>query len=156
MYIDNVKFAKSGQKLSGTLDLAVIQRVQEIGEYSGIVEYTLAGSMDNLNRSILKLSIYGKITALCQNCLERMELTLDNQSQITIFYTEDQLDAALFADGESEVDDGIIAETEFDVMQLLEDEIIILLPYASKHESCIGLSYHDDEESPFSVLKHII
>jgi uncharacterized metal-binding protein YceD (DUF177 family) len=41
-------------------------------------------------------------------------------------------------------------------MQLVEDEVIMLLPCAPKHDSCIGLSYHDKVESPFNVLKQII
>ena len=69
---------------------------------------------------------------------------------------EDQLDATLFAEGDSDVEDGVVAEAEFDIMQLLEDEVIMLLPYASKHESCIGMSYHDSSDSPFDILKNII
>lgn len=155
MYINNVKFAKAAEEISGEVDLTKVARVQEIDEYKGTIKYKLTGGSDKVNRPTLTLSIYGTIWALCQNCLCPMELTLDNESQITIFYTEDQLDAALFAE-ESDADDGVLAENEFDVMQLVEDEIIILLPYAIRHESCIGLSYHDDEKSPFSALKHII
>jgi uncharacterized protein len=85
-----------------------------------------------------------------------MTIELDNQSQITIFFTEDQLDHAMFSEDGSDVEDGVLAETEFDVMQLVEDEVIMLLPLAPKHEECIGLSYHDEETSPFSELKNII
>jgi uncharacterized protein len=85
-----------------------------------------------------------------------MEIILENRAQLTIFPTEAQLDQALFADGESEVEDGVVAEAEFDVMQLVEDEIIMSLPYAAKHDSCIGMNYHDESTSPFSVLKQII
>lgn len=156
MYIDNVKFAKSGKVINGKLDLLKCERIQEIDQFSGEVSYELVGYLDTLNRPTLKLSIYGIIGTLCQNCLQPMELTLDNQSCITVFFNEDQLDAALFADGDSDVEDGVLAEAEFDIMQLVEDEVIMLLPYASKHESCIGLSYHDSADSPFGVLKNII
>ncbi len=156
MYIDNVKFAKSGKEIKGKLDLLKCERIQEIDKFSGEISYRLVGCVDTLNRPTLKLSIYGIIGTLCQNCLQDMELELDNQSRITVFFNEEQLDAALFAEEDSDVEDGVLAEAEFDVMQLLEDEVIMLLPYASKHESCIGMSYHDSADNPFDILKNII
>lgn len=155
-YINNVKFAKEEQQLSGVLDLAKSERISELDDYSGEIKYSLIGMKDELNRPTLQLSIYGIISALCQNCLQKMTIELDNQSQITIFFTEDQLDHAMFSEDGSDVEDGVLAETEFDVMQLVEDEVIMLLPLAPKHEECIGLSYHDEETSPFSELKNII
>ncbi len=156
LYVDNVKFAKAKKKLAGELDLVQSTRVKELGEFTGIIKYNLDGAVDSLNRPVLILSIYGIISTLCQNCLQSMELNIDNQSRITVFFNEDQMDKAMFADIESEVEDGVLAESEFDVMQLVEDEVIMLLPYASKHDECIGLSYHDDADSPFSKLKNII
>lgn len=156
MYIDNVKFAKNQQNISGEIDLGNIERIQEIDSYSGIVKYSLTGDVDKLNRPVLILSICGKIAALCQNCLEPIEISLDNLTNVTIFFNEDQLDEALFSDETSEVEDAILAEEEFDVMNLIEDEIIICLPYASKHDDCVGLEYRDDIKSPFGILKDII
>jgi uncharacterized protein len=146
-YINNVKFAKEEQQLSGVLDLAKSERISELDDYSGEIKYSLIGMKDELNRPTLQLSIYGIISALCQNCLQKMTIELDNQSQ---------LDHAMFSEDGSDVEDGVLAETEFDVMQLVEDEVIMLLPLAPKHEECIGLSYHDEETSPFSELKNII
>lgn len=156
LYIDNVKFARAKRKLDGELDLSKCSRIQEIDNFTGVLKYELVGSADSLNRPVLILSIYGIIGTLCQNCLQAMEITIDNQSQITVFFNEDQLDKAMFSDDESDADDGVLAEAEFDVVQLVEDEVIMLLPYASKHDTCIGLSYHDKDESPFSQLKNII
>jgi uncharacterized protein len=156
VYINNVKFARSAQKLSGEINLGTVARIQEIGEFQGVVKYTLQGEVDRLNRPALVLSIYGIISALCQNCLHSLDISIENQTQITVFFNEDQLDAALFSESESDVVDGVLAEDEFDVMQLVEDEVIMLLPCAAKHDSCIGLSYHDKVESPFNILKQII
>lgn len=156
LYVDNVKFAKAKSKLDGELDLMQSARIKELGDFSGVIKYNLEGTLDSLNRPVLILSIYGIIGTLCQNCLQPMELNIDNQSRITVFFNEDQMDKAMFSDPESEVEDGVLAESEFDIMQLVEDEVIMLLPYASKHDECIGLSYHDDADSPFSKLKNII
>lgn len=157
MYIDNLKFAKSGQSIEGELDVGLVERIQEIEEYKGVIKFQLAGSVDNLNRPTLNLHIHGIITTLCQNCLQPMEIQLDNSSAITIFFTEEQLDQALFSEDEDQgAEDGVLVEQEFDVMNLVEDEVIVSLPYVSKHDACVGLSYHDDTANPFSVLKKII
>jgi len=156
MYINNVKFAKNNQRQTGKVDLTKLSRVQEIDSYSGELNFELIGLVDKLNRPTLNLRIYGIIHTLCQNCLQPMDVQIDNTSGITVFYTEEQLDAALFGDASSGVEDGVLAEEEFDVMQLVEDEVIMLLPYATKHEKCIGMSYADKAENPFEVLKNII
>lgn len=156
MYINNVKFAKSNQAINAKIDLSKLERVREIGDYSGDIEFALNGFIDKLNRPTLSLRVYGIIRTLCQNCLQPMDVAIDNVSEITIFFDEDQLDASLFGENDSGVADGVLAEEEFDVMQLVEDEIIMLIPYANKHESCVGLSYTDNVESPFNVLKKLI
>ena len=156
MYINNVKFAKSAQECVGKIDLSAQPRIQEIDNYTGALSFKLVGFVDKLNRPTLSLTIHGIIHALCQNCLQPMEVSIDNHSEITVFYTEDELDAALFGGHDSEVEDGVLAEEEFDVMQLVEDEVIMLIPYAHRHESCVGLSYADEADSPFKMLKEII
>lgn len=156
MYINNIKFAKNKQEIAGKIDLSKQPRIQEIDNYTGILDFKLLGVIDKLNRPTLSLTIYGIIHALCQNCLHPMDVSIDNCSEITIFYTEAELDAALFSGHDPEVGDGILAEDEFDVMQLVEDEVIMLIPYAHRHESCIGLSYSDNADNPFKILKKII
>lgn len=156
MYINNIKFARNNQQQKGVLDLKKLSRVQEIDDYAGEIDYELTGFVDKLNRPTLSLRVYGTIHTLCQNCLQPMDVAIDNTSKITVFFSEEDLDAALFADAGSGVEDGVVAEEEFDVMQLVEDEIIMLLPYATKHETCVGMSYADKAENPFEVLKKII
>lgn len=156
LYINNIKFAQEHGFISGNIDVIKSERIQELGEYTGVIDYKLTGLVDNLNRPTLKLQICGIISASCQNCLQPLEIKLDTQSLITIFYNEDRLDAALFGDHETGVADGVLADAEFNVVQLVEDEIIMSLPYAVKHNECLGLSYHDETSSPFNVLKKII
>lgn len=156
MHINNVKFANNKQELKGKLDLSKLERIQDLGNYTGILDFELKGYIDKLNRPTLSLYVCGIICTSCQNCLQPMNVSIDNQTEITVFYTEDQLDASLFEDKISGVSDGVLAEEEFSVMQLVEDEVIMLIPCASKHESCIGLSYTDDVESPFKILKKLI
>ncbi len=156
LYINNVKFAKENRVLSGKLDLASVPRINEIDDYRGVVDYTLSGFMDELNRPTINLKVCGIISALCQNCLQEMQISLDNLSRITVFYNEEDLDSALFSGESTDVEDGVLAENEFDVMMLVEDEVIMLLPLAPKHDACLGLSYHDDVASPFSELKKLV
>ncbi len=156
MKINNVKFAKAREQLSAVIQLSDLARVQEIDQYGGEISFKLLGDVDNLQRPTLQLSIYGIISTLCQNCMHPLEIKIDNLTVLTVFFSEEKLDQALFSEEGSEVVDGVLAEDDFNVMQLVEDEIIMLLPYAPKHESCLGLSYHDPVENQFGVLKKIV
>jgi uncharacterized protein len=151
-YIDNVDFAKKEQSLSGTVDAAKWKRASEMFEaISGNIHYSITGLVDQKNKPILKLVIYGKITTLCQNCLEKMDIDVDYHNSIPVYYTESDMDNALFGN-ESEYSDGVLADAHFDIENFIEDELIMLLPIAPKHDACNTITYQDKPDSPFSVL----
>lgn len=152
IYIDNIDFAKNRQTTNASVDVSKLKRATELFEnLTGNLEYTITGDIDGKNKPILKVTICGKITTLCQNCLENMEIAIEHSGLLHIFYNESDLDLALFGD-DSEYEDGILADTHFDIQNFIEDELIMLLPMAPKHEQCINMSYHDKPESPFKVL----
>ena len=155
-YIDNVDFAKSNHKTSGNIDVATFTRASELfDELTGNINYTLTGSVNENNMPILQVTIYGKITTLCQTCLEKIEIPLDVTNSIPIFYNESDLDHALFGE-DSRYDDGILADSNFDIYNFIEDEIIMLLPFAPKHDRCIEVKHTDETNRPFAVLKQLI
>lgn len=156
MIIDNVKFARQGQNVSRELDIAGFSRLQEILKCSGKIKFDLTGSVDYANRPTLTLKVCGIITTLCHGCMQPVDTTISNATIITLFFNEEALDNALFFDEESNVEDGELANEEFNVLDLVEDELIMCLPLAPKHETCNGISYSDNIASPFDKLKQII
>lgn len=156
LYIDNVDFAKNNRALSGNLDAINLMRAAELfDELNGEVSYTIKGSIDNKNKPMLTIEICGKITTLCQNCMEKMEIPLKASSIVPIFYSENDLDQGLFGD-EHQYDDGILADTNFDILNFVEDEVIMLLPLAPKHNRCKEFKHADKADSPFAALKQLL
>jgi|SRR6185437_9121796 len=151
-YIDNVDFAKNGQTIEGQVKASDLTRACEIlDELSGNLQYTISGSVNHKNKPVLAIRIYGKITTLCQNCLEKLDIPIDCSNIVPIFYTESDMDKALFGD-EAQYTDGILADATFDIESFVEDELIMSLPIAPKHKTCKGVTYHEKPDSPFSVL----
>ncbi|MFD2448348.1 YceD family protein [Vogesella fluminis] len=71
---------------------------------------------------------------------------------ITLFSREDKLEAAVEADDEL---DAILAEETFDVIALIEDEIIMGLPLSLMHDDCDTEELKRakaDKPNPFAVL----
>ncbi|MCC2624772.1 MAG: metal-binding protein [Burkholderiales bacterium] len=151
-YIDNVNFAKKQRTINGSINSDSLKRTAEIlEELGGDINYTIAGSIDHKNKPVLTIRIYGKITTLCQNCLEKLDIPIDCSNDVPIFYTEADMDNALFGD-EAGYDDGILADANFDIESFVEDELIMSLPIAPKHKTCNLVEYHDKPNNPFSVL----
>jgi uncharacterized protein len=81
-----------------------------------------------------------------------MPVNLVADSVITLFISEEKMDAAVEDDDEL---DAILAEPEFDVLALIEDEIIMGLPLSPLHDDC-GNALLDrakaDKPNPFALL----
>lgn len=136
MYIDCLDFIKGHQTISQQLDVKTLSRANELFDnLHGILDFNLSGEINKQNRPILRLKICGKIMTSCQNCLEEVEIPLDCDVVIPVFYNERELNFAL-QDQDSGDYSGIVAEAHFDVLNFVEDEIIMLLPIAPKHEEC--------------------
>jgi uncharacterized protein len=153
-YIDNIEFAKKEQKIDDEINVALLSRANELFEnLSGQLHYTIIGSVDKKNKPVLIIGICGKITTSCQNCLEKLTLDINHNNILPIFYTEDDMDKALFGD-EATYTDGILKDANFGIENFIEDELIMLLPIAPRHDRCSNITHHDKPNSPFSVLKN--
>ncbi|MCE2706472.1 MAG: hypothetical protein LW807_05290 [Proteobacteria bacterium] len=136
MEINVLEFAKNKQSICSTLDVQNLERVKEITEgIQGALSFKLSGDINEKNRAVLKLYICGKITASCQNCLELVEITVENNIVVPVFNTEEELDDALLDKNNADCD-GIVANTQLNVLDFVEDEIIMLIPVALRHENC--------------------
>ncbi len=151
MYINNKQFALDGLSLDGEILIENCSRVSELHEkISGVVKYNIVGGRDDANRLVLKVSICGIICPLCQNCLELMSLTIEHYSMPVIFNDEAMMHSALFDN--NEVEDAILADSEFDVLNFLEDELILLIPIAPRHDECVGGALVDKIKSTIQPI----
>lgn len=156
MLINNIEFACKRQTTSGTVDLVKLTRANNLlDELEGELTFKVQGDLDSSKRPILNVIICGKMHALCQTCLSKMEIPVQHTGEVAIFDNEADLEEALFGE-EAAYSDGILTDPEFDLLNFIEDEIIMLIPVAPKHDSCDPVSYKDESNNPFGAIKQLI
>jgi uncharacterized protein len=154
MLINNLEFAKNKESFTKIFKMSEFTRASDmLDQLEGELQVNVTGNFDD--KPILIISIYGKMYTSCQSCLNRIEITIDNKSMVSIFNNESELDQALF-DENSATHDGVIADSQFNMFDFIEDEIIMLLPFAPKHEQCTSKVSISDSNHPFSQLKDLI
>lgn len=133
LIFDNAEFARLERTLRGELALAQLPRVASEVLSGEVIEYVLVGGTDKYRRYTLDLGLTGHLALKCQRCLKAVDFDLDVATHFTLFADEARLEAA---DAEDDELEGLLFEQQFDLLSLLEDEILLSLPYAAVHEAC--------------------
>lgn len=154
LIIDNGEFARQEKARSGEIPLAQLPRLASDVLGGSPVSFELAGGSDRRRRYTLDLRLHGDLRIKCQRCLGEMPFDLDVATRFTLFSDEARLEAA---EAEDEEIDGLLIEREFNLTALIEDEILLTLPYAAAHEHCESAEAVEDaakpqKPNPFAVL----
>ncbi|MDK2123826.1 YceD family protein [Chitinimonas sp. DQS-5] len=152
---DNGEFARQGRKITGKLSVVDMPRVADSVEKVEPFEFSLSGAMDRLQRPVLDLSLSGKVWLQCQRCLEPVDWPIKVETRFTLFSDESKLDEA---EQEDEELDGLLFDREFTVLALIEDEILLSLPYSPSHAACrsdADVKLKADKPNPFAVLAQL-
>jgi uncharacterized protein len=129
--IDSLEFARTGQALHGSLLLPELGRLKDsLADAVGTVEFDVTGGHDAHHRPILKVAIHGTLRLQCQRCLEALDYPLQILNTL-LLVGAGGAGAGELADEEIE---WIEASRELDLATLIEDEILLSLPYAPRHE----------------------
>ena len=151
--IDSLSFAREARILECELPVAGFERIQDgLTENVGVIRYRIEGGLGERNRPQLHLQLDGVLSLCCQRCLEGVEYSLQVSNVLEFVDNEDELTQEEIEDDSR---DFLPAQSEVDVVALIEDEIILDLPSAPRHESCVLPANEQDapEDSPFAVLK---
>ncbi len=151
--IDSLDFARNGMELRGEIAMAEMPRVQDLlASPEGQVSYVLRGLRDRNGKPMLELTLDGSCQLRCQRCLQGFAYPIRMTSRL-LPVPEEELDEA------SEEEDGvdrIPAEVQLNVLDLIEEEILLGLPLAPKHEfgACAAAveSPLPEARKPFDVL----
>ena len=151
--IDSLAFARENGSLQGELPVASLTRVLDLlADSAGDVVYRVQGSMGPRNRPQLTLQVDGTLSVCCQRCLEGIDYPVRIRSLLELVKDEEELTQEEIEDDSK---DFLAARNELDVVELIEDEIILDLPSAPRHDSCTlpQAGRAAEKVSPFSVLK---
>ena len=153
--VDAIDLARSGGQLQGELPLSGMRRLVEgqPEQQLAVASWCLEGSTDVLGRHFLMLEVQASPWVVCQRCLKPFAHPLATNSRFVL--TSDPLE--LEADeSDDDAPEPLLATSRLDVSALIEDELILALPYAPRHPVCPTDDGQGEaqvrRESPFAVL----
>lgn len=140
--LDVRTFAQNAAQLSGELLLSKMERLAQdlyaadANFNSKTVQWTARGSSvpvaGGVAQSWLHLEIKARVPLQCQRCLQAMEETVAQSSSFRFVRDEAEANAQ---DDDAE-EDLLVASKQFNLLELIEDELIMALPFAPTHETC--------------------
>lgn len=154
--IDGFEFAAAGAKQQGVWAVGDFPRLRDmLASDAGEIRYQIDGTRDAFGRPALRVRIRGALQLRCQRCLEPMRFDVDSDEILVLAATQAEIDAEPV---EPQAPDRLLAADEVPVRELLEDELILTLPYAVHHEGCDtgGESHGDERISPFAGLRGML
>ncbi len=153
--IDTLDFVSNTRTLHGKIILEDCMRLKDyLYDNKGKLKYKISGALDKNDKSILQVTINGEISLHCQRCLGELTHLLDIQRDILLAENENELSHL----DEIETIDGILADSNLDILELIEDEIILSLPISPRHREnkCSAQELTDStpigEKKPFVAL----
>ena len=150
-FIDSVDFARNGKEIRGEIAVFALSRLADkLVKSDGSLTYIVSGYRED-DRDMLKVSLQGVCTLRCQRCLGELEYPVNLVSRLWLL-PADKLDEAEEDDDEM---DAIEAEPGLDVLALIEEELLLDLPFAPRHpEGECEPATHDLQQkaNPFAVL----
>lgn len=101
----------------------------------GVVWYEVTGESRVGGRSSMEISAQAMVCVTCQRCLEPMVQTLLENVQFDVV-TQARFDALESEDIDPDESDVVVGSRQFDLLELLEDQLILAIPYVPKHAQC--------------------
>lgn len=158
-FIDSLDFARNGREISGEVQIAELPRLLDMLENpQGILGYTVQGGVDKLGSHFLDIHVAARCQLRCQRCLNGLDYPVRFDTRLLLCDQAglDALDGNISGAEEAEFD-SILADAHLNVLDLLEEEILLSLPIAPKHEmgacqATDGENAHEEEKNPFAVL----
>ncbi len=141
MRFDAFRLAREHGTLEGQVDLHAMPRLaewlaaeeSEAGDTPAWFGWRISGGEDAQQRPALAIRLEGVVPAVCQRCLGTLAWPVAQRTEVLLARSEAEV-AQLDADSESEV---IVAASPLDPAVLVEDELLLTVPYAPRHaEAC--------------------
>jgi uncharacterized protein len=154
--IDGFEFASAGTTQQGTLPLAALPRLRDmLADEIGQVAYTVSGVRDERGRPALRVKVRGTLPLRCQRCLEPMAFEVLTDVTLVLAATLAEIHAE---PADAHAPDRVVAGKEMALRELIEDELILAVPYAPRHASCTAGPATDGAEknTPFAALRGLM
>lgn len=154
--IDGLEFAKSGLRLQGSWPVGSFRRLRDaLLSDEGSLRYELRGVPEHQGRPALKLLVEGALQLVCQCCLGALEFSLRVEVALLLAATQVEIDAEPL---DAEGPESIVAGKEMQVRELVEDEVLLAIPIAPRHDACAGSAVENagTRQTPFAELRGLM
>jgi uncharacterized protein len=162
--VDARKFAAVDSDISASVPVSQLPRfVEGLAGDQGLVDVDLHFFRDDQGFYRIEGKATTRVEVLCQRCLEAMPIDVDADFELAIVWTDEQAKAL-----PKTLDPVLVGEEALSLYELVQDELILNMPFVSYHQMsdcAVGadaLSSGDPDEgregknesgdSPFSVL----
>ncbi len=123
------------------------------------VQWFLRGEGTVAGRRFINVQAQAQVTLECQRCLQPFVLPLQVDNRLEVVRRQSDLE------GDDDEIERIVGSARFDVLDLIEDELILSLPSVPKHGVCPSVPGMADSSgepedqarrpSPFAALKRL-
>ncbi len=134
------RFIDRGESASGEVSLEQLPRLTDYvpDDFATAETAPLAWSMrgvrDSMGHRALEITVRGVVPVVCQRCLTPLLWPVDQQATVLIAKSQKEL-IELDETSDLEV---VLCERGIDVQTLVEDELLLSLPFAPLHDVCPG------------------
>lgn len=137
-FIDSPEFARNGRELRGEMAAADMPRLQDLlvapeacpePGRRGKFGYVVRGYQDKSGEPMLEIELDGSCRLVCQRCLGGFDYPVHLVSRLLLAH-ESELE---ILSAEEDGPDSILADQHLDVGALLEEELLLSLPFAPTH-----------------------
>ncbi|RQO33364.1 DNA-binding protein [Herminiimonas sp. KBW02] len=156
--IDAFEFSRHREQREGDVAIADLPRLAaESVNMPASLHWSLHGGTDGLGHPQLIMSVSGSVHLMCQRCMTPLKFDIASESVLVLAKNDEHADEidALLADDTIDV---IVGSKTLNVSDLIEDEALLSLPQAPKHDVCpdnaaVESAMNARKPSPFDVLK---
>ena len=153
--INNLEFAQKQLEVTDSFApislnrLAETLALQDKNVHLATIHFTLTGDYKRFRQPSLHLHIKSQLPVICQRCLDEMLINLDLNFDYLLS------DSATNDMEDNDEIDWLETDSEMNVHELIEDELLLAMPIAPAHDGpCSSLSMQSGEKpNPFAVLK---
>ncbi|MFA6313697.1 MAG: YceD family protein [Sterolibacterium sp.] len=151
-FINSLEFAREKRRSAGSFPVFSLSRLADmLVEDGSSLSWQVTGECDADLKPYLLIEVAGELQLKCQRCLQALAYRLKINSCLQLVP-----EGAAWPDEDLEDDriDPIAASDNQSVLALVEDEVLLALPIAPRHQSCELPAYDDGSTlaSPFAKL----
>ncbi|HEX6138680.1 MAG TPA: YceD family protein [Casimicrobiaceae bacterium] len=128
--LDAFRIARERGVVEGSVDPHRLTRIADVlAEGPASIAWRIEGTADASGRPALDIELKGAVALTCQRCLGELAWPIDQRTEVLLAHDEREV-ATLDADSSAEV---VLAEGPVDPLALVEDELVLALPFAPRH-----------------------